>query len=171
MRLRLAVASLGALALVVGACASGTDTGESGELPPNSLGVCHESRPDCEDTVVDEPLLEGDEPDLSKEPGEVTGGFVVDGGLTVSEALSTDAEGVIAVHGFVVQDDSGIRLCELLAESFPPQCGGATLDLSGLGGVDLDELQSSQGVTWTDHPVTLVGEIVDGVLEFTPFST
>ncbi len=169
MRLRTLITLLAALALAAAACASGADVGETGELPPNPLSACHESEPDCNDTI-DEPLFYGDEPDLGPVPGDVTGGFVIDGGLTVTEALTTDAEGVIAVQGFVVQDQSGLRLCELLAESLPPQCGGESLTLSDLGAFDHDLLQSSQGVTWTDHPVTIFGEIVDGTLQPTPFS-
>lgn len=97
--------------------------------------------------------------------------MVVGGGLTIDEALTTDATGILAVQGFVVADDSGIRLCDLLAESLPPQCGGASIAVADLDAVDPDELKSSQGVTWTDFPVTIVGEIIDGALVPTPLST
>ncbi len=97
--------------------------------------------------------------------------MIVDGGLSVGEALATDAVGVIAVRGFIVADDSGIRLCELLAESMPPQCGGAVVGVADLGSVDPDELKSAQGVTWTDFPVMVFGELVDGILVPTPLST
>ncbi|NIR41603.1 MAG: hypothetical protein GWN79_26950, partial [Actinobacteria bacterium] len=82
----------------------------------------------------------------------------------------TDATGVIAVKGFVVADADGIRLCDLLAESLPPQCGGTWIELANLDAIDPDELKTEQGVTWTDFPVTVLGEIVDGVLTPTPLS-
>ena len=97
-------------------------------------------------------------------------GFVVGGGLAVSEALTTDATGVLAVKGFVVADADGIRLCEALAESMPPQCGGASIDLANLDAIDPDELRTEQGVTWSDSTVTVLGEIVDGMLVPTALS-
>ncbi len=94
--------------------------------------------------------------------------MAVGGGLSVTEALTTNAEGVIAVQGFVFIDADGARLCDALAESFPPQCGGDTLPMASLDGVDPNLLQESQGIRWTDVPVTLFGEIVDGVLVVDP---
>jgi hypothetical protein len=96
--------------------------------------------------------------------------MVVDGGLTVSEALATVATGPIAVSGFVVEDAAGLRLCEVLLESYPPQCGGASIPLADTSTIDPDELQAAQGVVWTDSPVTVLGEIVDGTLVPTPLS-
>ena len=53
-------------------------------------------------------------------------GFVVDGGLTVPEAIAYEGNQVVAVQGFVYRDGQTDALCELLAESYPPQCGGAS---------------------------------------------
>jgi len=168
-----------ALALIALACGGGTDDQPSNQPAPSTsvagdlqtggltpLAACAEDTPDCQDTLVagdEEPLFVDGEPDLGVAPGG-SSGMVVGGGLTVDEALTTDAVGVIAVQGFVVADASGARLCSLLAESMPPQCGGATLELSDLTTVDPDELRSSQGVTWTDRPVTILGEVLDGIL-------
>ncbi len=92
---------------------------------PDVASTCLEDEPDCQDIpgAGSEPLPLDDEP-KGVEPGGGAG-LVIGGGLTVAEALETDATGVIAVQGFVVRDSSGIRLCDLLAESLPPQCGGA----------------------------------------------
>ncbi|MDX1689808.1 MAG: hypothetical protein R3290_02170 [Acidimicrobiia bacterium] len=171
------------LALVAVACGSGdavggdqaapTTVANDDALPPNpAAGACLEGAEDCNDIPGQEPgnpLLEGDEPDLSQEPG-VSGGFVVGGGLTVSEALETDADGIVAVQGFIVADDTGTRLCEGLAESLPPLCSGASIEVSDLSTVDPDELNTEQGVTWTDVTVTLLGELVDGTLVVDPGS-
>jgi hypothetical protein len=89
-------------------------------------------------------------------------GVPADGGLTISEALVGGAPGVIAVQGFLFDDGSGPKLCEALAESFPPQCGGASIPVSGQVGPSDVPLVSEQGVTWTDQPVTLFGEIING---------
>lgn len=61
-------------------------------------------------------------------------------------------------------------LAELVAESFPPQPGGATLAVEGL---DLDSLalerapEGSELATtqWSERVVTLKGSMVAGVLE------
>lgn len=166
-----------ALALAVAACGGASDDGAiadetptvatGDELPTNpAAGACLAGDPNCLDVPGNDapPLLEGDEPDLSADPNSGSSGFIVDGGVTISDALEGGLEGVIAVKGFVVADDSGARLCELLAESLPPQCGGATIELSNLSTVDPDELRTDQGVTWSEQSVTLLGELVDGTL-------
>jgi len=96
--------------------------------------------------------------------------MVAGGGLTVAEALATDASGFLVLQGFYVDDGNGPRLCEALAESFPPQCGGANIELGDLSGIGLGQLQRSGDVTWSDDAVVIVGEIVEGVLVPTPTS-
>ena len=171
---------------------------EPSPLPPTPEpgGTCLENAPDCEDIPGEEPRVPlGDDdpstiggtclkdaPDCDDIPGEEptdlplgdpsvgggSGGFLVNGGLTVSEALATDATGIIAVKGFLVVDDSGARLCELLAESFPAQCGGSSIPISGYEEVLSAPLNNSQGVSWTDDLVSFLGEIVDGTLVVDP---
>ncbi len=188
------VAVIGAaFVLVVAACGGDSDEGEVAPapttvaagnedpavLPPNpdpgddpaTAGACLEGEPDCNDigVITDEPL---DLPIGSDdEPGDVvTGsGALVDGGLTVSEALDTTATGIIAVQGFLLDDGSGARLCELLAESMPPQCGGASVSIENFEEVLGVPLANAQGVTWTDSTVTFFGELVDGTLVVDPF--
>ena len=165
------------LALVATACGDGNDTtgglDDSG-IPP-AAGACLEGTVDCNDTpqLGDDDLFPGGEPQDGAEPiAGPTGGMVVDGGLTITEALEGEATGVIAVQGFYVDDGSGARLCEALAESFPPQCGEASIALGdgALDVIDPDEIQEAQGVAWTDYPVTIIGEIVDGTLVPTEMS-
>ncbi len=168
------------LALVAGACGDGASPESEGprgsELPP--AAACEEGTENCDDTVVfnDDDLFPGDEPHDGMGPTQgPTGGssgFVVDGGLTVTDALETDATGVIAVKGFYLDDGTGARLCEGLAESLPPQCALASIPL-GDGAIDMidpDELEEAQGVTWTNFLVTIVGEVVDGTLVPTELS-
>jgi hypothetical protein len=157
------------LLLVLAACGAEVDTGE---LPindnpgdtPAPLATCIEDEPECNDTGVvnDTPQdLPNDGEDDVLSPSS---GMVVDGGLTISDALGTDATGVLAVKGFLVADDSGALFCELLAESLPPQCGGASIAIEGYDEVVSVPLKEAQGVTWTDDVFTVFGEIIDGVL-------
>ena len=157
-----------AFALFITACGTAAE-----ELPLNTnpdadpavSGACLVDEPDCNDTGA-----MGDEPvDLPPPSDETPTGAVVDGGLTVSEALATDATGILAVGGFLVDDGTTARLCEALAESFPPQCGGASIELASYTTIDPDSLKTEQGVTWTDDHTVVFGEIVDGVLDENAF--
>lgn len=153
------------LALAVAACSAGSDDDpDTGELPLDpAAGACLEGDPDCNDIPGQEPdpLLQDDEPDLSQQPGDVSGGMVTTSGLSVADAIASDTGGVMAITGFIVENDTGARICDALAESFPPQCGGASLSISSLEAVDPEDLRTEQGVTWTDQPVTVLGDIVD----------
>ncbi len=156
---------LSALALVIAACGGAAEPPVE-TLPPVGdplvSSACEEGVPDCYDTVdVDEPLFVDGEPTDGVPPG-TTSGFPVLGGLSIGEALATDATGTLAIQAFVVADADGAQLCELLAESLPPQCGGETLSLTSLDTIDPDDLSEAQGVQWTEQPITLLGEIVDG---------
>jgi hypothetical protein len=147
--------------------------GDEGQLPvdtgadpgSSAAGACLVDEPDCDDVGV--PTDPGELPPPSDDGGEVTGGMVADP-LTVSQALVSDIGGVIAVQGFLFDDGSGPVLCETLAESFPPQCGGGSLPVSGHEEAIDVPLVTEQGVTWTDGVVVLLGRYVDGALEVDP---
>jgi hypothetical protein len=85
-------------------------------------------------------------------------------GLTVSAALRYDVGGPLLVRGFLVARRSEIRLCEALAESYPPQCGGAWLVVQGMSLSDVEDVQTAEGVSWTDGEVKLLGVIEKGTL-------
>ncbi|MDJ0923287.1 MAG: hypothetical protein QNJ77_01890 [Acidimicrobiia bacterium] len=159
-KLLLLVASF---AFVVAACGGGDDT--TSELPiadngdnPATAGACLEGEPDCVDTIVGEPtdLPQADGGDEPTAPAAIP----------VGDAAT--ASGQVAVAGFVVAVGDEVKLCEALAESFPPQCGGASIPVTSLDQVDPDDLQSEGNVRWTDYHVTLFGEMVDGTLVATP---
>ncbi|MCC6223186.1 MAG: hypothetical protein IT201_06800 [Thermoleophilia bacterium] len=90
--------------------------------------------------------------------------------LSIEEALASTAEGPLLVSGLIVAPEGeAVRLCSALAESYPPQCGGASLVVEGL------DLETVPGLTrttepdlaqvaWTDTPVAVTGELADGVL-------
>jgi hypothetical protein len=81
-------------------------------------------------------------------------------GISVTDALDNDASGPLLINGFLVIVEGEVELCEALAESIPPQCGGARLSIEGL---DLSAFTLSQasGVQWTEDVVQVLGT-VDG---------
>lgn len=184
------LALLVVLALVAAACGTDQDAGGSqaplagsedtsvlppnpnpNATPPSASGTCFEDEPDCQDTPAP-----GDVPSDLPPPdaGDIpftSTGMLVDGGLTVTDALAGEATGVIAVKGFLVVDQQGARLCEALAESYPPQCGGTSIAITDYEEMVSVPLANAQGVNWTDEYVSFLGEIVDGVLVVDPTAT
>lgn len=153
------LALVGVVALVLAACGSTetteelpTDAGIGGDQPV--AGACLEGTPDedCPDTFPD-----SGEPTEPPPPG-----------LQITNVLNTDIDGGFAIQGFYFADESGVRLCEALAESFPPQCGGASIPFDNAAGADLGVLSIEQGVTWSDQPVVVVGSVIDGVFVADP---
>ena len=59
----------------------------------------------------------------------------------------------------MVIDGAGARICESLAESFPPQCGGAHLDITNPGVLTDLPLVEEGSTQWTDTYVTLFGDV------------
>jgi hypothetical protein len=86
------------------------------------------------------------------------------GGLTVEEAIASDLEGPLMVAGalFAVEGEP-VKLCSAIAESYPPQCGGASLVVEGLDLASVGELLTEGGVSWAEH-VSILGEVQDGRL-------
>ncbi len=82
-----------------------------------------------------------------------------DAGITVAEALGHGpTDDIVAVTGAVFVDpDGSVRLCDAILESFPPQCGGATLLVEGLDLSTL-ELEEANGLRWAEG-VTLLGSV------------
>lgn len=114
----------------------------------------------------DDPIDGDDSPapsgDRGGEPAAVL--VIVDGdpgnaGITVAEALGHQpTDDIVAVTGALfVAADGSVLLCDLIAESFPPQCGGARIAVEGL---DLDalDLDEANGVRWVER-VTLLGSV------------
>lgn len=75
--------------------------------------------------------------------------------IEISELLeASPAEA--SVIGYVVIDDAGARLCEALAESFPPQCGGASITIANPDALTV-ALEQEQSTQWTNERVRLDG--------------
>jgi hypothetical protein len=94
------------------------------------------------------------EPVLVIADGEPTGT-----GLSVTDALGHRAtDDLVTVSGALFANADGtVYLCSAIAESFPPQCGGARMTVRGLDLGSL-ELQQANGVRWSEG-VTLLGSV------------
>ena len=60
-----------------------------------------------------------------------SGAVLPGGGLTVAEAIATDAEPPLAVSGWVVRADGDARLCSSYAPDAEEPCGAPSLALEG----------------------------------------
>jgi hypothetical protein len=88
--------------------------------------------------------------------------------LATAEAFAPDGS-TVTVDGFLVATEGGdVLLAEALAESYPPQAGGATLMIEGLDPLTVPGAITDMGVTWTDGAIQLEGTITAGVLTVGP---
>ena len=101
----------------------------------------------------------GDE-DGDLDSGPVSG---VGPGISIGQAITSNLTGPLLINGLLHVQNGQVRLCETLAESFPPQCGGRSLVVTGLDLTTMDGLSSGGSVTWSDQPVQVLG-LVEGEL-------
>lgn len=85
-------------------------------------------------------------------------------GLSIAEARASTAAGPLLVRGFLVAHDGRVQLCEALAESFPPQCGGDSLTVSGLDLDARDDLEEAEGTRWSPSEIALLGDVAGDTL-------
>lgn len=74
---------------------------------------------------------------------------------TLDEAQAADVDGPILVTGLLIDAGDGWKLCALIAESYPPQCAGASVTVVDLDPADHD-LFEANGVRWAEG-ATLFG--------------
>ena len=72
-------------------------------------------------------------------------------GISVAEALTHGpTDDIVSVTGALfVNADGTVLLCDAIAESFPPQCGGDRIAVEGLDLASL-ELEEANGVRWAE---------------------
>jgi hypothetical protein len=85
-------------------------------------------------------------------------------GISIGEALTSNLSGPLLINGLLHAQNGQVRLCENLAESFPPQCSGKFLVVEGLDLTTMDGLTSEGSVTWSDQPVQVLGTVEGAVL-------
>ena len=100
-----------------------------------------------------------DEDDLVS--GPVSG---VGPGISIGEALTSNLTGPLLINGLLHVQNDQARLCETLAESFPPQCAGKFLEVEGLDLMTIDGLRSEGSVTWSGQPMQILGTVEGEVL-------
>jgi hypothetical protein len=90
---------------------------------------------------------------------------IVDGdadghGISVSEGVTHGpTDDIVSVTGALfVNADGTVLLCDAIAESFPPQCGGDRIAVVGLDLATVDSLQEANGVQWAEG-VVLLGSV------------
>jgi hypothetical protein len=172
-------ADIDANAVTAGDTTSDQDTGE---LPvvsddqvvdtPVVAGMCAPGEPDCEDTlVIDPPVKDLPPPDDEEEVTATaddsgSSGMTIDGGLTISEALATDATGILAVKGHFYDDGTGPGLCEgLIGLGERYGCDGEYVSITNFDNASAGmDLVIHDGLTYTEELVTVFGELVDGSL-------
>ena len=68
----------------------------------------------------------------------------------------------MTVTGFLLaSENEPVRLCSALAESYPPQCGVASITVEGLTRPEDPQFAHT---AWTDQPIALTGEVTGDVL-------
>lgn len=100
-------------------------------------------------------------PAPSGEPVLVIVDGAVDGpGISVADALGHRAtDDIVTVSGALfVNADGTVLLCDAIAESFPPQCGGERIRVEGLNVAAVPGLQTEGEVSWAEG-VTLLGSV------------
>ncbi len=81
-------------------------------------------------------------------------------GITITEAIESELEGPLLVNGYLFVDaQEKVIFAESIAESFPPQPGGSTLEIEGLDLSEIEGLESAEGVSWTESPIQLLGAV------------
>ncbi len=85
-------------------------------------------------------------------------------GISIGEAFTSNLKGPLLINGLLHVQNGRARLCEALAESFPPQCAGRFLVVNGLDLTTIDGLTSEGSVTWSDQAVQVLGTLEGEVL-------
>ena len=146
MRFRLIFALALAIAVAAAACGSDDVSGPS----PGSTAADTSSSPTATDPTSTDDTTATSTSQTSPPAAEP---------LTINELLDLRPSGSVSVQGALIDQGAGFILCEALAESFPPQCGGRWVVLLQADDIDV-ELQTQAGVTWADQHQEVDGSLV-----------
>ena len=87
-----------------------------------------------------------------------------DGQMEIAQALKAVEGSEVTVSGHLITDSDGnTRLCSVLAESFPPQCGGDRIDLLGFDASSVPNSRTPETPSeirtarWTESYITVTG--------------
>ena len=130
------------LAVLLGALTLAACGGSGGSTPPAS---------DDLGSPAPAPIGDGT---LHVEPGTAGGP-----GISIEEALASAGSEPLLVNGALFVDAEGtMLLCSAIAESFPPQCGGTRLEVTGLDISSIPGVQEANGVQWVEQ-LQLLGTV------------
>lgn len=84
--------------------------------------------------------------------------------MTVRQAAAEPSGSTVSVRGYLIATAGETYVAEMLAESYPPQPGGATLRLGGVDVSALDGIERAGDTMWTADQRTVSGRVAGGVL-------
>jgi hypothetical protein len=93
-----------------------------------------------------------------------TAGLGAGPGISIDEAIALRSPEPVLVNGWVYARGDEVRLCDAIAESYPPQCPGVSLLVEGLKLEEVDGLQREGDVAWSER-TQLLGVVADGKLK------
>ena len=90
--------------------------------------------------------------------------------LGLDEARTHSSDTPVAVDGYLLVEHGRTRLCDALAESWPPQCGGPSLRVVSLP-PEVPELEETKGgrTRWSERPVQVMGVVSGGEIAIGEF--
>ncbi len=158
-----------AVILIASSCVASEERSDPGaDGVPDVLAACAEDHPDCQDTLSTGDLPTGGNdplaPPTQPDDGSISNGMIADDGLSVSEAIGYEGAQPVAVYGYVVRTSDATQLCEALAQSYPPQCSGASLALANPDATDGLPLVEDGDVQWSPDIVILIGTVTGNEL-------
>lgn len=143
-----------ALAIVVAGCASDDNADMSDQ--DAIAAMCAEGAEDCNDTPGD------DLPDDVLPPntdGEPTSGPDAADAVSVQQARDHIGSDPIVVNAFYLDDGESARLCEVSLESYPLQCGGASLTVTNPDLMSDYPLVEEGDIQWSEGFVVVEGTV------------
>ena len=149
------IALLTATAFVLAACGGGA----ADPIEPADVGNA---------PTTQAPVTGGETPLADDADGATLAGMGP--GISVAELLAATTEGPFLVNGYVfVGTDGNAVISDAIAESYPPQPAGAQVPVEGIDVMQLPLVEGSVDSeiptsSWTEQPVQLLGDLIDGVL-------
>ena len=80
--------------------------------------------------------------------------------LTIGDAIDNPGHALFVGGQLLIDADGTAWLCEALAESFPPQCGGDRLRVENIEAATLPKLATGGSARWSEAPVQLLGSVL-----------
>lgn len=79
--------------------------------------------------------------------------------VTIAAAVAQPGQPAFVGGMLLIDADGTAWLCDALAESFPPQCGGERLRIANVAAATLPKLASGGGASWSEAPIQLLGSV------------